>query len=233
MGAARAAAEKKAKKSPQAPDGALPRLKKPKAGENQDGNGNGNGNISQLPDASPPNEEREEKKVELELRKKGSDFDPKTVASWKEGESVPFLFLARALDLISNESGRIAIADILTNVFRTVIATTPVDLVSVVYLSANKIAPPHEGLELGIGDASIIKALAEAYGRKEEHVKNQLKVPFVHLHCFWLCYSIPLNAEWTSGVAAGTRRLGPCSKSQPIIAKSDVQAQTFDCFQSS
>ncbi|CAA7399102.1 unnamed protein product [Spirodela intermedia] len=171
MGAARAAAEKKAKKSPQAQDVAVPRLKKPKAGENQDGNGN----IPQLPDASTPNEEKEEKKVELELRKKGSDFDPKTVACWNEGESVPFLFLARALDLISNESGRIAIADILTNVFRTVIATTPGDLVSVVYLSANKIAPPHEGLELGIGDASIIRALAEAYGRKEEHVKNQLK----------------------------------------------------------
>ncbi|MQL81887.1 hypothetical protein Taro_014337 [Colocasia esculenta] len=63
----------------------------------------------------------------------------------------------------------------MTNVFRTVIATTPGDLVATVYLSANKIAPPHEGLELGIGDATIIKALAEAYGRKEAHVKNQLK----------------------------------------------------------
>lgn len=59
--------------------------------------------------------------------------------------------------------------------FRTVIATTPGDLLSTVYLSANRIAPPHEGLELGIGDASLIKALAEAYGRREEHVKKQLK----------------------------------------------------------
>ncbi|XP_020262991.1 uncharacterized protein LOC109838972 [Asparagus officinalis] len=38
-----------------------------------------------------------------------------------------------------------------------------------------EIAPPHEGLELGIGDASLIKALSEAYGRREEHVKKQLK----------------------------------------------------------
>ncbi|PAN46695.2 hypothetical protein PAHAL_9G211400 [Panicum hallii] len=44
-----------------------------------------------------------------------------------------------------------------------------------VYLSANRIAPPHEGIELGIGDASVIRALAEAYGRKEEHVKKDLK----------------------------------------------------------
>ncbi|KAG2674160.1 hypothetical protein I3760_13G122100 [Carya illinoinensis] len=37
------------------------------------------------------------------------------------------------------------------------------------------IAPAHEGLELGIGDASIIKALAEACGRTEVQVKKQYK----------------------------------------------------------
>ncbi|VAH16775.1 unnamed protein product [Triticum turgidum subsp. durum] len=96
-------------------------------------------------------------------------------AYWKPGEPVPFLFLARALDLISYESGRIVITEILSNVFRTIIATTPEDLLATVYLSANRIAPPHEGIELGIGDASIIRALSEAYGRKEEHVKKNLK----------------------------------------------------------
>ena len=111
-----------------------------------------------------------------ELSKKASEFEPKAAAFWKDGEHVPFLFLARALDLISNESGRIAITEILCNVFRTVIATTPGDLLSVVYLSANKVAPAHEGVELGIGDASIIRALSEAFGRKEDQVKSQMKV---------------------------------------------------------
>ncbi|TVU30270.1 hypothetical protein EJB05_21880, partial [Eragrostis curvula] len=117
----------------------------------------------------------EEKNTTLELKKKGSEFDPMAAAYWNPGEPVPFLFLARALDLISNESGRIVITEILSNVFRTVIATTPDDLLATVYLAANRIAPPHEGIELGIGDASIIRALAEAYGRKEEHVKKNLK----------------------------------------------------------
>ncbi|XP_062205751.1 DNA ligase 1-like [Phragmites australis] len=117
----------------------------------------------------------EEKNTTLELKKKGTEFDPVAAAYWRPGEPVPFLFLARALDLISNESGRIIITEILSNVFRTVIATTPDDLLATVYLSANRIAPPHEGIELGIGDASIIRALAEAYGRKEEHVKKNLK----------------------------------------------------------
>ncbi|XP_042406854.1 DNA ligase 1-like [Zingiber officinale] len=111
----------------------------------------------------------------VELKRKCADFNPKKATSWKNGEPVPFLFLARALELISNESGRIAMTEILCNVFRTVIATTPGDLLATVYLSANKIAAPHEGIELGIGDASLIKALAEAYGRKEEQVKKQLK----------------------------------------------------------
>ncbi|KAK8935484.1 DNA ligase 1 [Platanthera zijinensis] len=111
----------------------------------------------------------------IELKKKGSEFDPRAAASWKDSEPVSFLFLARALDLISNESGRIAMTDIICNVFRTVMATSPNDLLPTVYLSANRIAPPHEGIELGIGDASLIKALSEAYGRKEEHVNKQLQ----------------------------------------------------------
>ncbi|XVF68504.1 hypothetical protein PTKIN_Ptkin11bG0007800 [Pterospermum kingtungense] len=109
------------------------------------------------------------------LKKKPADFDPKTVACWEKGERVPFLFVSLAFDLISNESGRIVITDIVCNMLRTVIYTTPDDLVATVYLAANKVAPAHEGLELGIGDASIIKALAEAFGRTESQVKSQYK----------------------------------------------------------
>ncbi|GMG98779.1 hypothetical protein Nepgr_000619 [Nepenthes gracilis] len=110
-----------------------------------------------------------------QLKKKAADFDPKSAAWWEGAERVPFLFIARAFDLISKETGRIVITDIVCNVLRTVIATTPDDLLAVVYLLANKIAPAHEGLELGIGDASIIKALAEACGGKEAHIKSQYK----------------------------------------------------------
>ncbi|XVF05754.1 hypothetical protein REPUB_Repub05bG0199500 [Reevesia pubescens] len=121
-----------------------------------------------------------EKNVELKrkiglLKKKPADFDPKTVACWEKGERVPFLFLCLAFDLISNETGRIVITDIVCNMLRTVIDTTPDDLVATVYLAANKVAPAHEGSELGIGDASIIKALAEAFGRTESQVKSQYK----------------------------------------------------------
>ncbi|KAK4441220.1 DNA ligase 1 [Sesamum alatum] len=110
-----------------------------------------------------------------ELKKKAANFNVKRAAYWGEGERVPFMFVVKALDAISKESGRIAITEIVCNMLRTVIETTPDDLLAVVYLLANRIASAHDGLELGIGDASIIKALAEACGTKEAHIKKQYK----------------------------------------------------------
>lgn len=43
------------------------------------------------------------------------------------------------------------------NCFRTIIATTPEDLLPTVYLCTNQVAPSHEGTELGIGDATLVK----------------------------------------------------------------------------
>lgn len=100
----------------------------------------------------------------LELKKKVASFDPKKTAYWKTEERVLFMYVAKALDAISKESGRIVITEIVCNMLRTVTDTTPEDLVAVVCLSANRIAAAHEGLELGIGGASIIKALAESCG---------------------------------------------------------------------
>lgn len=149
-------------------------------------------------DPKPTAQPKEEEKPTLgiddriaALLKKPIDFKPHSAAFWKDGESIPFLFLARALDLIAGETGRIVITEILCNVFRTVMATKPQDLTAAVYLSANRIAPSHEGVELGIGDAALIKALAEAYGRKEEHIKNQLKV--IRMTCaFFILRGVPL-----------------------------------------
>jgi hypothetical protein len=142
----------------------------------------------------------EDKTVQLkskmpQLKLKAGDFSPKLVACWGEGERVPFMFLCLAFDMISKETGRILITDIVCNMLRTVMHTTPDDLVPVVYLSANRIAPGHEGLELGIGDASIIKALAEACGRTDVQVKKQYKVPVYVVSClfiasFWLSNSL-------------------------------------------
>ena len=106
---------------------------------------------------------------------KHKNFNAKGNAKWESGKPVPYSFLAEAFDRVSSESGRLIKTEILKETFRTVIATTPEDLLPVVYLSANSIAPAHEGIELGIGDASIIKAIAESTGRKESHISKDLQ----------------------------------------------------------
>ena len=49
--------------------------------------------------------------------------------------------------------------------FRSVIATTPEDLLPSVYLILNEVAPTFKGVELGIGDGIIIKSLQDATGK--------------------------------------------------------------------
>ena len=86
---------------------------------------------------------------------------------------MPYLFLAEIFESISETTKRLEIAELLTNAFRTILAAgTPEDLLAAVYLASNTIAPQHEGVDLGIGDATLIKMLAEATGRKESAIKS-------------------------------------------------------------
>lgn len=41
--------------------------------------------------------------------------------------------------------------------FRAILAATPQDLLPTVYLCTNRVAPAHAGVELGVGDAILIK----------------------------------------------------------------------------
>lgn len=54
--------------------------------------------------------------------------------------------------------------EMLCNFFRSVIILSPKDLLQCIYLCLNKTAPAYEGVELGIGDSILIKAVAESTG---------------------------------------------------------------------
>ena len=79
-------------------------------------------------------------------------YDVLGSATWKAGQPVPYLFLARVFGEIEGESKRLLITEMMANAFRTVIATSPNDLGAVMALSTMRLAPAYEGIELGIGD---------------------------------------------------------------------------------
>ena len=59
---------------------------------------------------------------------------------------------------------RLRMTEILCNFFRSVIVLSPQDLLQCVYLCLNKLAPAYKGVELGIGDTVLMKAIAQATG---------------------------------------------------------------------
>jgi DNA ligase 1 len=103
------------------------------------------------------------------------DFDEGVEEGWKAGEAVPFAFLAATLDAVQATSKRLEIAAIMTNALRRVLVTSPGDLVAVVHITLGRIAPPHEGLELGVGDSVLIQAMAKTMGVEEKRIKEEYK----------------------------------------------------------
>ena len=60
---------------------------------------------------------------------------------------------------------RLKIQELTANFFRCIIATTPEDLLPALYLTNNTVCPAFKGIELGVGDTLIMKAIQESTGR--------------------------------------------------------------------
>jgi len=94
---------------------------------------------------------------------------------WKAGQPVPYEFLADTFEEIAQTTKRLEITVLLISCFRAILATTPEDLLPAVYICINRVAPAHAGIELGVGEGILIKALSSATGRSESRIKEELK----------------------------------------------------------
>ncbi|CAH1403944.1 unnamed protein product [Nezara viridula] len=103
-----------------------------------------------------------------------SNYHPIDDACWEHGKTVPYSALARTFEKIEEISARLKIVEILSNYFRSVIVLSPDDLLPSVYLCLNRIAPAFEGIELGVAETNLMKAIAQATGRSMAQIKSDV-----------------------------------------------------------
>ncbi|XP_040280263.1 DNA ligase 1 [Bufo bufo] len=102
-----------------------------------------------------------------------SRYHPVKDACWNAGQMVPYLAVARSFEMIENESARLKNIETLSNFLRSVICLSPGELLPCIYLCLNRLGPAYEGLELGIGETILMKAVAQATGRQLDKIKAE------------------------------------------------------------
>ena len=94
---------------------------------------------------------------------------------WKQGEPVPYAALCATFSLVELTTKRLEIMAHCALFLRQVLRLTPDDLLSTVLLMINKLAPDYAGIELGIGESLIMKAIGESTGRSLAVIKQDQK----------------------------------------------------------
>ncbi|XP_061695754.1 DNA ligase 1 isoform X2 [Syngnathoides biaculeatus] len=111
--------------------------------------------------------------TETDYNPSRTNYHPLEHAFWKEGQKVPYLAVARTFEKIEEDSGRLRNIETLANLFRSVLLLSPDDLLCCVYLCLNQLGPAYLGLELGVGETVLMKAVAQATGRQLDKIKAE------------------------------------------------------------
>mmetsp|Transcript_36263 Transcript_36263/g.94997 ORF Transcript_36263/g.94997 Transcript_36263/m.94997 type:complete len:1311 (+) Transcript_36263:62-3994(+) len=102
-------------------------------------------------------------------------YDPVDDACWGRGQDVPYQALAVTLGKIEASSGRLDKISILRSFLQSVIVLSPQDLAMCIMMCSNTLAPAFKGVELGIGDAILLKVVSETTGRDMRKLREALK----------------------------------------------------------
>jgi DNA ligase-1 len=108
------------------------------------------------------------KKVQTTLSSNTKDPYP----DWKPGEPVPYAALCTTFSKIEMTTKRLEILAHCSLFLRQVLRLTPSDMLPTVMLMVNKLAADYAGIELGIGESLIMKAVSESTGRNLQQIKT-------------------------------------------------------------
>jgi DNA ligase 1 len=122
-------------------------------------------------DEKPEVAAKAREKVQTKLKTKAKDPHP----DWRPGDPVPYAALCKTFSLIELTTKRLIIMEHCSLFLRQVIRLTPDDLLPTVLLMINKLAPDYAGIELGIGESLIMKAIGETTGRSLQVIKQDQK----------------------------------------------------------
>ncbi|KAI0969253.1 DNA ligase I [Xylaria arbuscula] len=122
-------------------------------------------------DENPKAAAKAREKIQTKLTTKVKDPYP----DWKAGEPVPYAALCTTFSLIELTTKRLIITEHCALFLRQVLRLTPEDFLPTVLLMINKLAPDYAGIELGIGESLIMKAIGETTGRSLQVIKADQK----------------------------------------------------------
>ena len=114
-------------------------------------------------------------KAREEMKNVLKSKNPDPYPDWKAGEPVPYAALCTTFSLIELTTKRLQMMEHCSLFLRQVLRLTPDDLLPTVQLMINKLAPDYAGLELGIGESLIMKAIGETTGRSLQVIKADQK----------------------------------------------------------
>ncbi|KAK0976375.1 ATP-dependent DNA ligase Cdc17 [Friedmanniomyces endolithicus] len=91
---------------------------------------------------------------------------------WTAGEPVPYAALCVTFSRIEMTTKRLEISAMCSAFLQQVLRLTPDDLLPTVLLMTGKLAADYSGIELGIGESLIMKAIGETTGRSLKIIKE-------------------------------------------------------------
>ena len=126
---------------------------------------------AEIDDEKPEVVAKAREKIQTQLKVKREDPYP----DWKPGTPVPYAALCTTFSLVEMTTKRLIIMEHCSLFLRQVMRLTPEDLLPTVLLMINKLAPDYAGIELGIGESLIMKAIGETTGRSLQVIKADQK----------------------------------------------------------